>query len=261
MILMSGNEVAEAIKPLETTDKTLALVLVGENSPSKTYAKTLMKLAEKLNIPTKLVELPETSTYSDITLCFHRLTFDSSVGSILPLMPFPKHIDPKIVYELATFKDVDNLMCYDFWEDDFDNLGGTPQACVYTLKHYGIELAGKHVVVVGRSNVVGLPLANYLISQDATVTVCHSKTRNLAEITKHADIIVSAVGKAGLITKDMVKDGVVIVDVGINFKDGKICGDVDSSVMEKASAFTPVPNGIGVVSNMAIMKKHIKNSL
>lgn len=256
MILMTGKEVAEAIKPTDKTDLTLALVLVGNNKASKTYAKTLLKLAKELDIPTKLVELDENSTEKDVIECFDKLSDDETIKNILPLMPFPKHISKDVLWHITPLKDLDNLGGTNPWQNPFDNLGGTPQACVYTLKHFGIELTGKHVVVIGRSNVVGLPLANYLILNDATVTVCHTKTRDLSSFTKQADIIISAAGKAGLITKDMVKDGVVIVDVGINFKDGKICGDVDPAVMEKASAFTPVPNGIGVVANMAIMTKH-----
>lgn len=256
MILMTGKEVAEAIKPHNKTSLVLALVLVGNNSASKTYAKTLLKLAEGLDIPTKLIELDESSTNDDVIECFYRLSNDETIGSILPLMPFPTHIDKSVLKHIDTSKDLDSLLGVGAWQDSFKNLGGTPQACVYILKHYGIDLTGKHVVVIGRSNVVGLPLANYLILNDATVTVCHTKTRDLSSFTKQADIVISAAGRAGLITKDMVKDGVVIVDVGINFKDGKICGDVDPDVMEKASAFTPVPNGVGVVANMAIMVKH-----
>lgn len=258
MILMTGKEVAEAIKPTTKTSLSLAIVFASNNSASKTYANSLIKLAEKLDIPTKLVELDENVTYDEVAECLKSLSNDETVGNILPLMPFPKHINKNVLGYLAPEKDLDNLLGINLWKDYFDNLGGTPQACIYTLKHYGIELTGKHVVVIGRSNVVGLPLANYLILNDATVTVCHTKTRDLSSFTKQADIIISAAGKAGIVTKDMVKDGVVIVDVGINFKDGKICGDVDADVMEKASAFTPVPNGIGVVSNMAIMKKHRK---
>ena len=122
-----------------------------------------------------------------------------------------------------------------------------------TLEHYGIELEGKHAVVIGRSNVVGKPVANLLLNKNATVTICHSKTKNIAEITRQADIIVAAVGKPCFVTPDMIKEGAVVVDVGINAVDGKLVGDVDPAVVGKASAYTPVPGGIGVVSNMMVM--------
>ena len=129
----------------------------------------------------------------------------------------------------------------------------TPRACMATLSHYGIELKGKHVVVLGRSNVVGKPVALLLLQEHATVTICHSRTQDLPGVLRQADIIVAAVGIPSFVKPDMVKEGVVIVDVGINAVDGKLFGDVDAAVAEKASAFTPVPGGIGVVSNMMVM--------
>ena len=135
----------------------------------------------------------------------------------------------------------------------------TPRACMATLEHYGIELEGKHAVVIGRSNVVGKPVANLLLNKNATVTICHSKTKNIAEITRQADVIVAAVGKPCFVTPDMIKEGAVVVDVGINAVDGKLVGDVDPAVVGKASAYTPVPGGIGVVSNMMVMDLLTRN--
>lgn len=258
MILMSGKEVAEAIKPLGGTDKHLLILMVKGNKDAEVYAKSLIKLAKELSIPAETLLFDKDVTKQQLQDALDDYDISlSKLGSIMILNPFPK------VYKdtfLPLF-DIDNVIYGKTWLDGLDELGGTPQAVGQILKYYNIELKGKNVVVIGRSDNVGLPIANYLISQNATVTVCHSKTADLASHTKNADIIVSAVGKAGLITPDMVKEGVVIVDVGINFKDGKICGDVDPAVMEKASAFTPVPGGVGVVSNMCIMRNHLKASL
>ena len=180
------------------------------------------------------------------------------VTGIMPMMPMPKHINSDNVgAAVSPNKDVDCL--------NPQNIGDvfmgrsrfaacTPRACMATLAHYGIELEGKNVVVIGRSNVVGKPVSVLLLQKNATVTICHSRTRNLPEILKQADIIVAAVGKACFVKPEMVKEGVVIVDVGINAVDGKLVGDVDPAVAEKASAFTPVPGGIGVVSNMMVME-------
>jgi methylenetetrahydrofolate dehydrogenase (NADP+) / methenyltetrahydrofolate cyclohydrolase len=176
----------------------------------------------------------------------------------MPMMPMPKHINgDNVGAAVSPNKDVDCL--------NPQNIGDvfmgrsrfapcTPRACMATLEHYGIELEGKHVVVIGRSNVVGKPVSVLLLQKNATVTICHSRTRNLPELLKQADVIVAAVGKPCFVKPEMVKEGVVIVDVGINAVDGKLVGDVDPAVAEKASAFTPVPGGIGVVSNMMVME-------
>ena len=177
---------------------------------------------------------------------------------IMPMMPMPKHINgDNVGAAISPNKDVDCL--------NPQNIGDvfmgrsrfaacTPRACMATLEHYGIEPEGKRVAVIGRSNVVGKPVSVLLLQKNATPTICHSRTKNLPEILKEADIIVAALGKPCFVKPEMVKEGVVIVDVGINAVDGKLVGDVDPAVEAKASAFTPVPGGIGVVSNMMLME-------
>lgn len=182
---------------------------------------------------------------------------------ILPMMPMPKHIDGDAVGAAITMsKDVDCLNPKSVGEVFLGRSRWapcTPRACMATLSHYGIELKGKNVVVVGRSNVVGKPVALLLLQEHATVTVCHSRTRDIADVLRGADVIVAAVGVPAFIKPEMVKEGVVIVDVGINAVEGGLVGDVDPAVSAKASAFTPVPGGIGIVSNMMVMDMLSRN--
>lgn len=265
MLILKGNEVAEQLKSeiywnrnFET--KTLVLIVNKSASPSVAYAKTLEKLAKELEIPTKILWIDEETDEQDLLYLLEGYANNCDIGSVLPLMPFPKHIDMNRVFErIHPFKDVDCMSLKGYHNGNRKNLGGTPTACVEIMRHYGIGYVGKNVVIINRSDVVGMPLANYLIREGATVTVCHSKTQNLAEHTKRADILIVAVGKADFITQDMVNPDCVIIDVGINFKDGKICGDVSEDVVVKAK--TPVPGGVGVVANMAIMRKHLVDSV
>ena len=261
MQLLKGKEVAERIESeiywnrnFET--KTFVLIVNEDAPPSVAYAKTLEKLAKELEIPTKILWINEETDEQDLLYLLEGYANNCDIGSILPLMPFPKHINMTNVFiKIPSFKDVDCVAFNGYHNGNINNLGGTPTACVEIMKHYNIDYVGKNVVIINRSGVVGMPLANYLIRQGATVTVCHSKTQNLAEHTKRADILIVAVGKADFITQDMVNPDCVIIDVGINFKDGKICGDVSDDVVVKAK--TPVPGGVGVVANMAIMRKHL----
>jgi methylenetetrahydrofolate dehydrogenase (NADP+)/methenyltetrahydrofolate cyclohydrolase len=246
----------EAINNRMFSTKTMVLIVNEDSSPSVAYSKTLVKLASELEIPTKILWINEETDERDLLYLIEGYANNSDIGSILPLMPFPKHINMnKVFVKMPSFKDVDCIAFNGYHNGNFNNLGGTPTACVEIMKYYGIDYVGKNVVIINRSDVVGMPLANYLIRQGATVTVCHSKTANLSEHTKKADILVVAVGKADFITQDMVNPNCVIIDVGINFKDGKICGDTSDDVVVKAK--TPVPGGVGVVANMAIMRKHL----
>ena len=260
MQLLKGKDVAEAIKNdiinnRMCSTKTLMLIVNEGSSPSLAYSKTLIKLAGELEIPTKLLCINDETDEQDLIYLMRGYANNSDIGSILPLMPFPKHIDTqRVLNEIKYHQDVDRMAYNGYHSGKFKDLGGTPTACVEIMKYYGIDYVGKNVVIINRSDVVGMPLANYLIREGATVTVCHSKTANLSEHTKKADILVVAVGKADFITQDMVNPDCVIIDVGINFKDGKICGDTSSEVVVKAK--TPVPGGVGVVANMAIMRRH-----
>ena len=237
---------------------TLAIVVVGEDPASHVYKGRLVKLIEGLGGAAKVIELPGTASEEEVIGVVKKLNRNRYVTGILPMMPMPKHINGDAVgAAVSPNKDVDCLNPQnsgDVFMGRSKWAACTPRACMATLEHYGIELDGKNVVVIGRSNVVGKPVAMLLLQKNATVTVCHSHTKNLPELLQTANVIVAAVGKACFVKPDMVKEGVVIVDVGINAVGDKLMGDVDPAVAEKASAFTPVPGGIGVVSNMMVME-------
>ena len=242
---------------------TLAIVVVGEDPASHVYKGRLVKLIEGLGGAAKVIELPGTASEEEVIGVVKKLNRNRYVTGILPMMPMPKHINGDAVgAAVSPNKDVDCLNPQnsgDVFMGRSKWAACTPRACMATLEHYGIELDGKNVVVIGRSNVVGKPVAMLLLQKNATVTVCHSHTKNLPELLQTADVIVAAVGKACFVKPDMVKEGVVIVDVGINAVGDKLMGDVDPAVAEKASAFTPVPGGIGVMSNMMVMECLTRN--
>lgn len=242
---------------------TLAIVVVGDDSASHVYKGRLVKLIESLGGAAKVIELPGSSSEEDVIGVVKKLNRNRYVTGILPMMPMPKHINGDAVgAAVSPNKDVDCLNPQnsgDVFMGRSKWAACTPRACMAILEHYGIELDGKNVVVIGRSNVVGKPVAMLLLAKNATVTVCHSHTQNLPELLKQADIIVAAVGKACFVKPEMVKEGVVIVDVGINAVGDKLMGDVDPAVAAKASAFTPVPGGVGVVSNMMVMECLTRN--
>lgn len=272
-LVMSGRPVADAYKEqikekVEAAQKsgkkvTLAILTVGQDPASFVYRKRLLKITESLGIGSRCVELPETATTEETVAAIRKLNEDPDVTGILPMMPMPKQVDGDAVgAALAPEKDMDCLnpanggallMGKGRWA------ACTPRACMAMLKFYKIPLDGKHAVVLGRSNVVGKPVALLLLQENCTVTVCHSHTKNLPELVRQADIVVAAIGKAGFVTPDMVKPGAVIVDVGINVTETGIVGDVAPEATEKASAFTPVPGGVGVVSNMMMMDAVVRN--
>ena len=266
-LLMSGKPFADAareriaakIAAAKANGKqvALAIVTVGDDPASHVYKSRLIKMTESLGAGVKTVELPATASQEEVETVIKELNADGAVTGILPMMPLPKHLNSDAVGALlAPAKDVDCLNPLNAGELYLGRSRWapcTPRACMATLSYYGIELKGKHVVVLGRSNVVGKPVALLLLQEHATVTICHSRTQDLPSVLRQADIIVAAVGIPSFVKPEMVKEGVVIVDVGINAVDGKLLGDVDAAVAEKASAFTPVPGGIGVVSNMMVM--------
>ena len=272
-ILMRGKPVADVYR--ETiTEKiaaakqrgllvTLAIVVVGDDPASHVYKGRLVKLIESLGGAAKVIELPGDSSEEDVIGVVKKLNRNRYVTGILPMMPMPKHINGDAVgAAVSPNKDVDCLNPQnsgDVFMGRSKWAACTPRSCMAILEHYGIELDGKNVVVIGRSNVVGKPVAMLLLARNATVTVCHSHTKELPELLKTADVIVAAVGKACFVKPEMVKEGVVIVDVGINAVGDKLMGDVDPAVAAKASAFTPVPGGVGVVSNMMVMECLTRN--
>ena len=272
-MLMRGKPVADVYREM-ITEKiaaakqrgllvTLAIVVVGDDPASHVYKNRLVKLIEGLGGAAKVIELPGTASEEEVIGVVKKLNRNRYVTGILPMMPMPKHINGDAVgAAVSPNKDVDCLNPQnsgDVFMGRSKWAACTPRACMATLEHYGIELEGKNVVVIGRSNVVGKPVAVLLLQKNATVTVCHSRTQNLPELLQGADVIVAAVGKACFVKPEMVKEGVVIVDVGINAVGDKLMGDVDPAVAEKASAFTPVPGGIGVVSNMMVMECLTRN--
>lgn len=273
MLLMKGKEVADAAKAQISASLnrlkennitiTLAILIVGDDPASHAYKDRMVKLAESLGIATQVVLLPATADMPTVLGEIRKLNADKNISGILPMMPLPRHLDATVVAnEIAVDKDVDCLHTYNIGELYSVNSKWapcTPRAVMATLNHYNIPVAGKHVVIIGRSNVVGKPVANLLLAANATITICHSKTVDLPSITRQADIIVAAVGVAGFVTPDMVKDGAVIVDVGINSVDGKLVGDVAPEVQEKSSAFTPVPGGIGTVTTTMLVQALLRN--
>lgn len=272
-LIMRGKPVADAYRETimqrvanalgKGRKVTLAIIVVGDDPASHVYKDRLMKLAESMGIYVKELLYPADTKQEDLLRDIARMNHNRYVTGVLPMMPMPKPLDSDTIGAAVTAsKDVDCLNVKNVG-DMYLGYGKmspcTPRACMATLEHYGIELEGKHAVVIGRSNVVGKPVANLLLNKNATVTFCHSKTKNIAEITRQADIIVAAVGKPCFVTPDMIKEGAVVVDVGINAVDGKLVGDVDPAVVGKASAYTPVPGGIGVVSNMMVMDLLTRN--
>lgn len=240
------NEVLKLDRPLGLT-----VIQVGDDSASNIYVKQKSKMANNLEFNFNHIKLEENVTEEEVLKIINGLNRDNCVDGILVQMPLPEHLNSRIIQNtISPLKDVDGLTDI--------NMGMlvhkknclvpcTPLGVMELLKYYNIDVAGKNVVIVGRSDLVGRPMAEVMINNDATVTLCHSKTKNLKDITKSADVLVVAVGKAKLITSDMVKDGVVVVDVGINrLEDGSLCGDVDfDGVSSKCSYITPVPGGVG----------------
>ena len=238
---------------------TLAVILVGENPASQIYVRNKKKTAENLGIYSIVINYPSNISEKILLDKIQELNNDNKITAILVQLPLPKHIDKfKIIDAIAPEKDVDGLTPYNsgklFSGEEPYVYPCTPNGILLLLDEYNIELEGKHVVVIGRSNLVGKPVAQMLLNRNATVTMCHSHTKNLSDITKTADIVVSAVGK-NIIGEKMLKSNCVVVDVGI-FKDvnGKICGDVDFASASKIAAYiSPVPGGVGPMTIASLM--------
>lgn len=238
---------------------TLAVILVGDDPASQIYVRNKKKTAENLGIYSIVINYPADISENILLDKIQELNNDNKITAILVQLPLPKHIDKfKIIDAIAPEKDVDGLTPYNsgklFSGEEPYVYPCTPKGILLLLDEYNIELAGKHVVVIGRSNLVGKPVAQMLLNRNATVTMCHSHTKNLSDITKTADIVVSAVGK-NIIGEKMLKSDCVVVDVGI-FKDinGKICGDVDFANASKIAAYiSPVPGGVGPMTIASLM--------
>lgn len=230
---------------------TLAVVKVGNDPASAVYVRNKEKACEYVGITSRTLALPEETTEEELLKVVDELNNDSAVNGILVQLPLPKHIDEsKILLAIDSNKDVDgfhpvNVGKMVIGEDTF--LPCTPAGIIEMLKRSDIDITGKECVVIGRSNIVGKPMSMLMLKENATVTIAHSRTKDLKEVTKRADILIAAIGKAKFVTADYVKDGAVVIDVGMDRdENGKLCGDVDfASVEPIASAITPVPGGVG----------------
>lgn len=252
------EKIAEAGEKYGKTFK-LTVIIAGNDPASEIYVRNKGKACEAVGILSETVKLPEEISQEEIEKIVTDKVSDDSVDGILVQLPLPKTIDEKRVLKLIPpEKDVDgftdaNVGRLALFSDDA-LCSCTPQGMIKLLDYYDIPLKGKHAVVVGRSNIVGKPMSLMLLRRDCTVTVCHSKTENLAKYTKDADILVCAVGKKHIITADMVKDGAVVLDAGINRVDGKIYGDADyEEISKKAAYITPVPGGVGPMTITMLM--------
>lgn len=255
----------EVLKNQYGRTPNLVVVLVGEDPGSVSYVTGKAKAANEVGIANNTIRLADTITEADLLALVDQLNNDDSVDGILVQLPLPKHIDEnKIIAAISPEKDVDAfhpMNVAKLWLKQPCVLPCTPKGIIKLLHFAGVDIAGKEAVVVGRSNIVGQPVAKLLLDANATVTVAHSKTKNLAEVTRRADILVAAVGRERFITADMIKPGAVVIDVGVNrdSRNGKLCGDVDfEEAQSVAAAITPVPGGVGPMTIACLMENTVE---
>ena len=276
--IISGKDLAASLKAemaakvAEYPEKygrapKLAVILVGDDPASQTYVRNKAKACETVGITNMTVRMPAETTEEELLSTIASLNRDDSVDGILVQLPVPKHIsEVKVIEAIAHEKDVDGfhpLNTAALWQKRPNSscvIPCTPEGIIKLLESAGCEISGKNAVVIGRSQIVGLPVAKLLLDRNATVTICHSRTAGLAEITRRADILVVAIGRAKFVTGDMVKEGAAVIDVGMDRdENGALCGDVDfASVEPKASAITPVPGGVGPMTICCLMGNTIK---
>jgi len=266
MKLLEGKKVAEFIYSklllelsLLSVVPRMVVVLVGKDPASQTYVRSKTKKCMDLGIRGETMELPDSTSEAELLGKIRELNEDKTVHGILVQLPLPSHINKtRIVREIHSLKDVDGLTPENtgrLWQGDAQLVPCTPAGIIEMLKFYGIPIEGARAVVVGRSEIVGKPIANLLLGHQATVTICHSKTHHLAEETKRADILIAAMGKAKFIGPEMVRDGATVIDVGIHRINDKLCGDVDfEKVAPKVGAISPVPGGVGPMTIAMLMK-------
>ncbi|AND09503.1 MULTISPECIES: bifunctional methylenetetrahydrofolate dehydrogenase/methenyltetrahydrofolate cyclohydrolase FolD [Bacillus] len=275
-VIIKGNEVAEK-KRAQLTEEVvklkeqgiepgLAVILVGEDPASRSYVKGKEKGCEQVGIYSELIELPETITEERLLAEIDRLNGDGRINGILVQLPLPKHIEEKAIIErISPEKDVDGFHPISVGrmmtgQDTF--LPCTPHGIVELVKETNLDISGKHVVVIGRSNIVGKPVGQLFLNENATVTYCHSKTQNMKELSKLADILIVAVGRPKMITADYIKEGAVVIDVGVNrLETGKLCGDVDfDNVLNVAGYITPVPKGVGPMTITMLLHNTVESA-
>ena len=243
----------------------LAVILVGEDPGSVSYVTGKAKASAEVGIRNTTVRKPADIAEEELLGIIAELNADAEVDGILVQLPLPKHIsEERVIAAIDKTKDVDGfhpLNVAALWQKQPCTLPCTPKGIIKMLKAAGVEIAGREAVVIGRSNIVGLPVAKLLLDENATVTIAHSRTRNLAEVTRRAEILVVAIGRPKFVTADMVADGAVVIDVGVNRdpETGKLCGDVDYAAIEpKASVITPVPGGVGPMTICCLMENTIE---
>lgn len=273
--IISGKEVSAKVRAelkketqalIESTGiyPGLAVILVGNDPASQVYVRNKQLACEELGFHPFEYKLSENTTQEQLLDLISVLNKDPKVHGILVQLPLPDHLDEQsVLYSIAPEKDVDAFHPYNVGKimiGSYDVLPCTPAGVMELLDAYGVEISGKNCVVIGRSNIVGKPMAMLLLQRSGTVTICHSRTKNLAEVCAEADILVVAIGKPKFVTADMVKEGAVVVDVGINRdENNKLCGDVDfESVESKASLITPVPGGVGPMTITMLMKNTLR---
>lgn len=276
-VIVSGKDLAvekrafikEKVSELHTEKNiqpSLAVILVGQDPASQSYVRAKQKACEEAGIKSILEEYPSSITQEELLDRISHFNGDTSVHGILVQLPLPDHIDELAVIEhISPNKDVDGFHPVNIGRMMIDQksfLPCTPYGIVEMIKSLDVSISGKHVVVIGRSNIVGKPVGQLLLKEDATVTYCHSRTKDLAAITKQADILIAAVGRAKLIGPEYVKDGAIVIDVGVNrLETGKLCGDVDfETVKEKASFITPVPGGVGPMTITMLLHNTLQSA-
>ena len=259
------EEVKEEVESLKKQGVSvgLAVIIVGNNPASRTYVNNKKKACEAAGIVSEEYALPEETTQEELLALVRELNQKDSINGILCQLPLPKQLDEEaVIAAISEKKDVDAFSAVNVGHimiGDYTFLPCTPAGIMEILRHYNIDVAGKECVVIGRSNIVGKPMAMLLLHQNGTVTICHSKTKNLKDVTSRADILVAAVGIPHFVTADMVKDGAVVIDVGMDRdENGKLCGDVDFAEVEsKASYITPVPGGVGPMTIATLLKNTV----
>lgn len=242
----------------------LAVVIVGDDPASRVYVNNKKKACELVGFKSEEYALPAETTQEELLELVNTLNNKDDINGILVQLPLPKHLDDKaVIAAISPQKDVDAFHAVNVGKimlGEYDFLPCTPSGVMEMLHSYNIEVSGKNCVVIGRSNIVGKPMAMLLLHENGTVTICHSRTKNLTAITKQADILVAAVGRPKFVTADMVKEGAVVIDVGMDRdENGKLCGDVDfENVKDKCSYITPVPGGVGPMTIATLMKNTLK---
>lgn len=275
-MIISGKDLAAELKKEMAADVVkytaqygraphLVVILVGNNPASVSYVTGKAKDSEEVGFKNTTIVKDESISEAELVALIEELNADKEVDGILVQLPLPKHIsEDKIIATISKEKDVDGfhpLNVAALWQKQPCVLPCTPKGVIKLLQKAGVEIAGKRAVVLGRSNIVGLPVSKLLLDHNATVTMCHSRTQNLAEVTRQADILVVAIGKPKFVTADMVGDGAAVIDVGVNRdpESGKLCGDVDfEACKEKASVITPVPGGCGPMTRCCLMENTIE---